>query len=161
MPSSRADQIAADANATLAVLVERTDASPDADLGDAYLGRRVADVLGHLHAWHLMFDGWIAQERAGSTPAYPAEGYTWRDLGALNEALYQSHRSKSYDALRGMLLTSHAMMLTLVESFSEAELTRTDVFDWLGQEPLGNVAHECLGGHYEWALDLLDTAGVA
>lgn len=161
MPSPRADRIVADANATLATLLARTDANPDAELGDAYLGRRVADILGHLHAWHVIFDGWIAQERSGSVPAYPAEGYTWRNLDTLNQTLYEAHRSKSYDTLRAMLVASHASAVSLVESLSEAELTRTDAFEWLGQESLGNVAHECLGGHYEWGLEVLDAAGVA
>lgn len=161
MPSPRAARIVTDANATLATLLSRTDANPEAQLGDAYLGRRIADILGHLHAWHVIFDGWIAQETSGSVPAYPAEGYTWRNLGDLNQALYEVHRSKSYDTLRAMLVTSHGAVAEIVESLSEPELTRTDAFEWLGREPLGNVAHECLGGHYEWALEILDAAGVA
>jgi hypothetical protein len=161
MPSPQAERIVADANATLATLLARADAHSEAALGDAYLGRRVADILGHLHSWHVIFDGWIAQDRAGSVPAYPAEGYTWRDLDTLNQTLYEAHRSKSYDTLRAMLVASHEAATALVESLSTTELTQPDAFEWLGQEPLGNVAHECLGGHYAWALGVLDTAGVA
>ena len=90
MPSERARELAARADERLAVVLERADAARDTNLGDAYKNRRVADVLAHLHAWHVVFDGWVAQERAGAAPAYPAEGYSWDDIDSLNDAFYQA-----------------------------------------------------------------------
>jgi hypothetical protein len=161
MASPRAAELATAADARLAELLARTDAAPDAALGDAWHQRRVADILGHLHAWHLIFDGWIAQERAGSEPAYPAEGYTWDALTALNDVLYQAHRERSYDALRAMVVSSHSLTVDLLAGFSDEELTDPNAFVWLSGSALGDVAHECLGGHYEWALGVLTDAGIA
>jgi hypothetical protein len=160
MSSPRGLEIADAADSRLEALLRRTDATPHATLGSAYHDRRVADVLAHLHAWHLIFDGWIAQDRAGSTPAFPAEGYSWSDLRALNDALYEAHRERPYDAVRTMTVASHKMMLALLDTFSQEDLTDPARFPWTGGEPLGSVAHECLGGHYEWALGVLDDAGV-
>ena len=153
--------LAARADELLAVVLERADAARDTSLGDAYKSRRVADALAHLHAWHVVFDGWVAQERAGSAPAYPAEGYSWDDIDSLNDAFYQAHRERPYEAVRGMLLTSHRAMLLLLGSFSQDELDSPDSHEWLGAQALGDVADECLGAHYEWALKMFDRAGIA
>jgi len=160
MPSSRSQELAAVADQTLDEVLRRADASSTSVLGDAYHGRRVADVLAHLHAWHVVFDGWVAQERSGSVPAFPAEGYTWADLRALNDVFYQAHKDRPYDAIRSMLVTSHRLMLSLLDTFTEEELTDPARYPWLTGEPLGDVAHECLGAHYEWALRTFDAAGL-
>ena len=87
--------IASAATARLATLLAVTDAHPGEGLGDAYLGRTTTDVLAHLHAWHTLFEGWIAAHSEGDTVAYPAEGYSWTELDALNEALFKAHAGRS------------------------------------------------------------------
>lgn len=148
------------ANEGLASLLAITDAHPDEDLGDVYLGRTTADMLSHLHAWHTLFEGWIEADRSDQTVAFPAEGYTWRDLDALNETLYAFHAGRPYDAVRTALVDSHERVCAIVESIPDAELNATETKRWLGGESLGDVAHECLGGHYEWALEVLEAAGL-
>lgn len=160
MPSARAHELATLADAGLQSVLRRADASRDAELGPDGRDKRVADVLAHLHAWHVIFDGWIALDRAGAVPAYPAEGYTWADLDALNQKLYEAHSERPYEALRAMLVSSHAMMLNLLDTFTQEELTDPAAFPWLGGEALGSVAHECLGAHYDWALRTFDSAGI-
>jgi len=51
-------------------------------------------------------------------------------------------------------------MLSLLDTFTEEELTDPARYPWLTGEPLGDVAHECLGAHYEWALRTFDAAGL-
>jgi hypothetical protein len=160
MSAPRATELAADADAALECLLAVTDKHPDAGVGEAWKDRRVADVLAHLHAWHVLFDGWLAQSRSGATPAYPAEGYTWGDLAALNDHLYATHRDSDYATLRAALLASHAEMLDALDSCSDAELTDAAAHPWLGGGTLGEVAHECLGAHYAWGNDVLQRAGL-
>lgn len=152
-------QIIEAADAGLARLLAVTDAHPAAFLGDAYLSRTTTDVLSHLNAWHALFEGWIEADRAGETVAYPAEGYTWRDLDALNEALYKAHAGRDYDSVRAELVASHDRVCAIVAAMPEVELTTSESMEWLGEESLGDVAHECLGAHYEWALGVLEAAG--
>ena len=52
-------------------------------------------------------------------------------------------------------------MLALLDTFTQEELTDPQRFPWLGGQALGDVANECLGAHYEWALRVFDTAGIA
>jgi hypothetical protein len=160
MTSPRATELAALADKALARLLAVTDQHPDGHLGEAWKYRRVADVVAHLHAWHVLFDGWLAQARTGATPAYPAEGYTWDELAALNDHLYEVHRETDYTTIRAALVASHADMLDALDSCSEAELTVADAHPWLGGGTLGEVAHECLGAHYSWGSDVLQRAGL-
>lgn len=155
-----AEALIADAQGALTPLLARADAHRDWDITEVYAGRRVADVLAHLHAWHILFDGWLVQHRAGAVPSFPAEGYAWDRLGDLNAALFEAHRHRSYEESRALLVTSHHHMLGLLRELDDRVLTEPELLPWLGTEPLGEVAHECLAGHYAWAHGVLDRAGV-
>ncbi|MDN4476775.1 ClbS/DfsB family four-helix bundle protein [Demequina sp. SYSU T00192] len=155
-----ADRIVATADEGLARLLARTDAHRDADLGAVYRDRRVADILTHLHTWHLLLERWLADHAAGRTPAYPADGYTWATLGDLNDALHSAHRHLAYDEARAATVASHARAIAAVAARDDATLTSPDAHPWLDGDRLSAVAHECLGGHYRWAGELLDRAGV-
>lgn len=153
-------QIIAAADAGLKAVLARTDTHAGLSLGDAYLGRSTTDVLAHLHAWHGLCEGWIEAARAGGPVDYPARGYSWNELESLNESLYLAHAGRSYDAVRDALLESHGLLVALVRATPDPELADPGAHPWLGGESLGMVAHECLGAHYDWALGILDAAGV-
>jgi len=155
------ERIASAATEGLTALLAVTDAHPGEGLGDAYLGRTTTDVLAHVHAWHALFEGWVAAHHEGEPVPYPAEGYSWKELDALNEALYQAHAGRSYEAVRDALLASHAAVMSLVAAIPEPELVERSRHDWLGDDALGEVAHECLGAHYEWAIGILEAAGLS
>ena len=150
-----------DADSALAAVLANADADPDRSLTGTYATKRVADVLLHLHAWHVLFNGWMAHHDAGHTPAFPAEGYEWADLDALNEALYVSYRDLPYDAARVLLLASHRGMCDQVAAVGDDALNDPGQYPWVAGETLGDVAHECLAGHYAWALSVLDGAPAA
>ena len=154
------ESIASAAREGLDKVLAVTDAHPGANLGNAYLGRTTTDVLAHLHAWHSLFEGWMEAQGADEAVAYPAEGYTWKELDALNEALYKAHAGRSYDVVREALVESHGRVLALVAAIPESELAEDSIHEWLGGQALGGVAHECLGSHYEWALGTLEAAGL-
>lgn len=154
------EQITSSATEGLARLLAVTDAHPGEGLGDAYLGRTTTDVLAHVHAWHTLFEGWIAAHQEGETVPYPAEGYSWNELDSLNEALYKAHAGRSYEAVKDALLESHQLVMSLVAQIPEPELVEVSRYEWLGGAAIGDVAHECLGAHYEWALGILEAAGL-
>lgn len=160
MTSPRAEQLAADADVALERLLAVTDAHPGSGVGEAWKGRRVADILGHLHDWHVLFAGWVAQARAGATPAYPAEGYSWEELDALNDHLYASHKDADYATLRAALIASHAEVLEILREATEQELTDREAFPWLGGSALGGVAEHCLASHYQWGQDILERSSL-
>lgn len=117
--------------------------------------RDATDVVNHLHAWHVLLIQWLDTDAAGGTPAFPAEGYTWGELDSLNRMLRDHYRGDgSLPAARDRLRTSHLVALARVERLSDADLFETPR-DWAHGTLVGPV-HECLGGHYEWALEALE-----
>lgn len=160
MTAPRALELAEQANAGLEVVLATADAHSEDSVGEAWHDRRVADVLAHLHAWHVLFEGWLSQARAGMEPAFPAEGYTWEQLEELNYRLYAQHVLEPYATARASLVASHEAMLRTLADCTEAELTAPNAFTWLGGGTLGETAHECLGAHYDWALGVFRSAGL-
>lgn len=159
-----AESVVRDAHAGLVRLLARTDASPGLVLGAAYEGRRVADILTHLHGWHLLFLGWVAQARAseesgsGAWPAYPAPGHSWDTLELLNSQIYQAYHHLDYAQARERLVESHSRVVEAIRTLPAAQVEDPERSPWLGGASLGEVAHECLAGHYLWAEGILDAA---
>lgn len=50
------------------------------------------DVMAHLLAWHQMVLAWYQAGKAGGNPATPSEKYTWQELPALNQEIYEQHQ---------------------------------------------------------------------
>lgn len=127
-----------------------TDAAPR-----ARRDRDPVDVLNHLHAWHVLLLGWLDADAAGRAPAYPAEGYTWRDLDRLNVDLRDRYRGDGDLATaRERLRASHRSVLARIDALDDAAIF-SDGRPWLRGATLAEPVHECLGGHYAWALGAL------
>jgi len=117
--------------------------------------RDATDVVNHLHAWHVLLGGWLDEDAAGRTPAFPAEGYSWAQLDALNRMLRDRYRGEGeLGAARERLRASHRTALARIEALSDADLFETER-RW-AHGTLAEPVHECLGGHYEWALRALE-----
>ena len=117
--------------------------------------RDAVDVLNHLHAWHILLLGWLDADAAGRAPGYPADGYTWRDLDRLNRDLRDRYRGDGdLDAARERLRASHRSVLARSDALDDAAVF-SDGRRWLGGATLAEPVHECLGGHYAWALGAL------
>ncbi len=158
MPTPLHRQLRADADAGLARVLAITDEHPGVSLGDAYLDRTTTDVLAHLHGWHGLFAGWLEAHKAGGPVAYPAEGYSWDDVEALNDVIFRTHQGRPHLTMRTALEESHQRLLALLVEISGDDLASPRAFAWTGGVPLADVAHECLGAHYDWAYDILTTA---
>jgi len=157
MPTPIHRQLRADADAGLARVLAITDEHPGVSLGAAYLDRTTTDVLAHLHGWHGLLAGWLETHAAGGTVAYPAEGYTWDTIDELNDVIFRTHQGRPYLTIRTALEESHQRIMALLVEISGDDLESPAAFAWTGGVPLAEIAHECLGGHYEWAFGILST----
>lgn len=142
-------------DAEFAELLALIDALPGARLDEEFAGagrdRNVRDVIAHLHAWHILLEKWYADGEAGGSPAIPAEGYSWRELDALNEELRRQWQDTSLPELLALLRASHESLQAMVALHTDAELATPDAYAWTQGSPLGEFAWECGGGHYAWA----------
>ena len=139
--------------AQLKEVVERLRAAgriEDPFTGDAR-DRSVRDVLAHLLAWHLLLEGWYEDGMIGGTPALPADGYTWRQLDALNVVLRDRWQDAPLDQIEQRLDASHAGLQRLIATHSDEELFDGSTYPWTRGSKLGEFCLECGGKHYAWA----------
>jgi hypothetical protein len=141
---------------TLIDLIE-SNGLQESSLGDAYLNRRGADVLAHLHAWHLLFGDWLRQEAAGGVVVMPAPGYTWEGLRLLNDDLYERYSSFAYGEIKDLILASHDHLFDLLVPLPFESLTDPAAHPWSSQ-PLLELADECSGNHYDWGIERVEAA---
>lgn len=114
--------------------------------------RCVRDVLGHLHAWHLMMLGWYEEGMAGGRPAIPAPGYTWRTLPGLNAEIWQRYQGVDRDVARADLDVTHHRMDELIDAHTDGELFEKKLHPWTGSTSLGAYLVSSTSSHYVWAL---------
>ena len=78
----------------------------------------VKDLLAHLHAWHQMALSWEEVGSAGEKPAIPAEGFTFAETPALNEAIYQRTCDDAWDDVVDRLRATHAELMAVIDSWA-------------------------------------------
>jgi hypothetical protein len=141
-------------DAEFARFTELVDGLPESRLTEEFTGdgrdRNVRDVVAHLHAWHILLERWYSDGTAGGTPAIPAEGYTWRELAALNEELRLQWQDTPLAPLLTLLRASHESLQAMVAVHSDAELADPAAYPWTQGAALGEYAWECGGAHYAW-----------
>lgn len=147
---STADAVVTIADERLAALLHHADALPEHAVAAEFAGDRVADVLAHLHGWHVLFLEWVAAEASGAEPASPAPGYSWDRLAELNAEILAQHAHRPSAEVRDLLVASHGHMVDAVRALDDERLFDASARPWTGGPSLGEVAHECLGAHYAW-----------
>ena len=153
------DELAARAQERLDELVALIVANrlEEASLGDAYLGRTGADVLAHLHGWHLLFAGWCREDGRGGEVMLPAPGYTWDNLRSLNDEIYERYRDLPWARVLEVTRGSHATMIDLLRTFPDGALADPTRYPW-ASGPLLDLADECLGKHYDWGIERVEAS---
>jgi hypothetical protein len=153
------DELSARADLRLDALVAMIVANglEEASLGDAYLGRRGADVLAHLHGWHGLFAGWCREDGRGEEPALPSATHTWDDLRALNDQIYERYRAMPWARILEVTRESHATMIELLRTFPVDALADPARYSW-ANGPLIDLADECLGKHYDWGIERVEAS---
>lgn len=151
------DALAARADLRLDTLVAMIVANglEEASLGDAYLGRRGADVLAHLHGWHGLFSAWCREDGRGRPPVLPAPGHTWENLGALNDEIYERYSAMPWTRILEMTRESHLTMIELLRTYPDGALADPARYPW-ANGPLIELADECLGKHYDWGIERVE-----
>lgn len=108
----------------------------------------VKDILAHLTAWNRLLPGWLEAARIGATPIIPSEGYSWRDLDKLNEAIYKANKDKDWNKVLADFRDSYARVQQEVEALSDDELTDATRFKWMHDMPLTSLIAADTSKHY-------------
>jgi hypothetical protein len=109
------------------------------------------DILAHLAAWETLFCGWYQAGLRGETPEMPAPGFTWREMDALNEQIYQQQRARSLAEVQAWFDASHHDFLAQVAAIPEEALFSRPRSAWQGKYRLVTYVLANSAQHYHWA----------
>ncbi|NND06755.1 MAG: ClbS/DfsB family four-helix bundle protein [Saprospiraceae bacterium] len=122
------------------------------------LSRGISDVLAHLHHWHLFILEWYEIGMSGAKPNMPAEGYTWKDLPALNNVIWEKYKNTSLKDAKKMLDISFEKVQLLIGQHSDEELFEKKRYSWTGSTSLAAYLISATSSHYDWGLKLIKRA---
>lgn len=110
------------------------------------------DVMAHLAEWEGMFLAWYAAGKRGEAPHTPAPGFTWGQLPALNQQIYEKHRERSLQEVQQLFTDSHQAMLNAIQSMSVEELFTPGYYAWTKKHALAAYITPNTSRHYRWAI---------
>jgi len=114
--------------------------------------KTVADVICHLHEWHLMMQNWYKVGMSGKKPAIPAEGYTFQTLPKLNHKIWEKYKGTELKKAITMFKKSHKDVMVLVQKHNDDELFTKKKYQWTGTTSLGSYFISATSSHYDWGL---------
>ena len=114
----------------------------------------VKDLLAHLHAWHEMAIGWEKAGVVGGTPTIPAEGYTFAETPALNQAIYERTKDDLWADVVDRLNNSHNRILAIINTYDDKDLFAKAKYPWTKSTSVGAYFVSASSSHYAWASKL-------
>lgn len=113
------------------------------------------DLLAHLHAWHEMMLGWERTGSAGDMPEIPGPGYTWAEIPALNQAIFERTRDDRWDDVVARLTSSHGLVMAVIDAYDDDDLFAKRRYRWTGSTSVGAYLVSASSSHYAWASKLI------
>jgi len=114
--------------------------------------KTIADVICHLHEWHLMMETWYKVGMSGKKPAIPAEGYTFQTLPKLNQKIWEKYKGIELKKSLTMFKKSYKDVMALIEKHNDDELFTKKKYQWTGTTSLGSYFISATSSHYDWGL---------
>lgn len=113
--------------------------------------KNIHDVLVHLTEWHKLLLDWVRENQRGNKQPFLKEGYNWKTYGTMNEEFTRQNQESTYEDALTEFITTHQQVMELLETCSNEDLFRKDVFDWVGGSTLGSYFVSVTASHYAWA----------
>jgi hypothetical protein len=98
---------------------------------------------------------WEQAGSAGEHPSIPAEGYTFAETPALNEAIHQRTMNDAWDDVVARLRATHSELRTVIERYSDDDLFTKQRFAWTRSTSVGAYLVSATSSHYAWASKLI------
>lgn len=111
----------------------------------------VKDVLAHLMAWQTMVLTWYTAGKRGENPKTPSEKYTWREIPALNQDIYETYRDVPLETIKQDFEATHTQILSTISEMTNDELFTPKIYKWTKSTTLGSYMTSATSSHYDWA----------
>ena len=111
--------------------------------------KTIADVLCHLHEWHLMRKNWYEE---GMTGKKPELSYSFKTLSIINHKIWEKYKGTELKKAITMIKKSHKDIMVLIEKHIDDELFSKKKYEFTGSTTLGAYFWYNTADHYNWAL---------
>jgi hypothetical protein len=111
--------------------------------------KTIADVVCHLHEWHLMRENWYKEGTYGKKPTL---SYSLKTLSELNHKIWEKYKGTDLKKAITMLKKSHKDVTSLIEKSNDDELFLKKKYKFTGSTSLGAYFYYNTAEHYNWAL---------
>lgn len=109
------------------------------------------DFLAHRTEWGRMALSWLAEARAGGSPAVPAEGYSWGQLDELNAEIHDRFADIPLGEAESAFEAVNSELTLTIEGCSDDELFTKHHYDFTGSSDLATYLTSATGGNYRSA----------
>jgi hypothetical protein len=141
---------------TFLELLELIDSFPEEYKNKTYTNdelndrdKTFADVITHLHEWHLMRKNWYEEGMAGKKPSL---SYSLQMLPFINRSIWEKYKGAELKKAITMFKKSHKDIMILIGNHSNEELFTKKQYDFTGSTSLGAYFYYNTADHYNWGL---------
>jgi len=114
--------------------------------------KTIADVLCHLHEWHLMRENWYNEGMSGKKPTL---SYSLKTLPIINYKIWERYKGTELKKAITMIKKSHKNIMTLIEKHNDDDLFSKKKYEFTGSTSLGAYFYYNTADHYNWALKII------
>ena len=110
------------------------------------------DILAHLVEWEQRGLRWYRAGLQGEVPKTPDEDYNWRELPALNHAIYETFKDWSLQRVEEVFEKSFEETMTALDHMTEEELFAPNYYPWTEKHLLAVYVNANTASHLRSAL---------
>jgi hypothetical protein len=107
-----------------------------------------ADIIMHLHEWHLMRKNWYDEGMAGTKPSL---SYSLQQLTIINRSIWEKHQGTELKKAIALFKKSHKEIIAIINHHTDEELFTKQKYFFTGSTTLGAYLFYNTADHYNWA----------
>jgi hypothetical protein len=115
--------------------------------------RTFADVICHLHEWHLMRKNWYEEGISGKKPSL---SYSLQMLPSINKSIWEKYKGTELKKAITLFKKSHKDIMALINKHSDEELFTKNKYNFTGSTTLGVYFFYNTADHYNWGFKTIE-----
>jgi hypothetical protein len=108
-----------------------------------------ADIIMHLHEWHLMRKNWYDEGISGKKPSLT---YSLQQLTIINRSIWEKHQATELKKAIALFTKSHKEIIALINHHTDEELFTKKKYFFTGSTTLGAYFFYNTADHYKWGI---------
>ena len=115
--------------------------------------RTFADIICHLHEWHLLRKNWYEEGMSGKKPSL---SYSLQILPSINKSIWEKYKGTELKKAIALFKKSHKDIIALINKHSDKELFTKNKYKFTGSTTLGAYFYYNTADHYNWGYKTIE-----